>query len=159
MCVFSVCPWQNHPLNVAFVPIALKWHITFYLLNLGVNSQARIGLAPQNTVHVIGQATPLYFNCSIENLLAHDSFTWNKYKTLNNIDFATITAQQLNQPHTVIFPNEYDVEGTNLIVKDADFDDAGRYLCRNALSPFTAHITVEAIILGKCAWLLLHQFT
>ena len=106
-------------------------------------------ISPQNAVHLIGQVTPLYFNCSFENLNDADGYAWNRYNTLNNLEFFTITSKlRLSRPHLAIFPNEHDVEGSNLIVKDADFDDAGRYFCRNLLSPHYRK-DAEAIVLGK----------
>ena len=120
----------------------------FCFLTVGVHSQSRHVLAPQNTVHVIGQATPpLYFNCSIELASAVDSLIWNKLTTQNTED--RIATERFSGPLMVQdgFDSEYDVEGNSLIVKDADLDDAGTYRCRNNIAPRVEN-TAEAIIFG-----------
>ena len=122
----------------------------FCFLTVGVHSQARHVLAPQNTAHVIGQATPpLYFNCSIEFTSSADDFLW---AVLANRPpgGVGVAVGDANGPVMVIqtFQSKYDVEGTNLIVKNADFDDAGAYLCETSLAPQTEK-TAEAIIFGK----------
>ena len=108
-------------------------------------------LAPHHTVHVIGQATPpLYFNCSIELDGSLDALYWFKYDTLNDIDLFGIAVERYNQPIQLVpgLESEYDVERSNLIVKDADFDDAGTYHCRNQLPPLSRKYA-DAIVLGK----------
>ena len=106
-------------------------------------------LAPQNTVHVIGQATPpLYFNCSIE-FATPDTFTWLVFA--NRPPAGVTVAWNTHDGPTVVRPpfrSEYDVEGDNLIVKDADFDDAGAYRCESTSNPITEK-TAEAIVLGE----------
>ena len=122
----------------------------FCFLTVGVHSQSRHVLAPQNTAHVIGQATPpLYFNCSIEFTSYEDDFLWDVLANRPPGGVA-VAVGDANAPVMLIpaFQNEYDVEGTNLIVKNADFNDAGAYLCRNANHPETLR-TAQAIVFGK----------
>ena len=107
---------------------------------------------PQNTAHVIGQATPLFFNCSIDNIqLAADLFIW--YEFITNTVIGRYIASSLPGSTTPVqvvdgLESEYDSERSNLIVKDANFDDAGTYQCTTGLSS-RAQRRVEAVILSK----------
>ena len=107
-------------------------------------------LAPENTVHVIGQATPpLYFNCSIEFKSLSDGIIWDECITDPTLCRAVATGPLNNPPKVEAgLENEYATEGNSLIVKDANFDDAGRYVCRNFIIPPKAK-QAQAIIFGK----------
>ena len=121
----------------------------YFFLNAGVHGQARHVLAPQNTIHVIGQATPpLYFNCSIEFAIPSDALRWTEYIT-EPVHGRTLAVGVENAPPSQSFvESDYDVEGNNLIVLDANFDDAGTYQCTTAVAS-TAQRRVEAVILSK----------
>ena len=122
----------------------------YFFLNAGVHGQARHVLAPQNTVHVIdSQATPpLYFNCSIEFTIPSDALRWTEYIT-EPVHGRTLAVGVENAPPSQSFvESDYDVEGNNLIVLDANFDDAGTYECTSIVSPPTVK-QAQAIILGK----------
>ena len=123
----------------------------FLNISLGVNNQVRHVLAPQNTAHVIGQATPpLYFNCSIELESNFDLFIWYKLeRTAHGRQRAGIGSASKGGVFEIsaALEDEYDVEGTNLIVTDANTDDAGTYLCGNAFNKTEKY--AEAIIFGK----------
>ena len=124
---------------------------TLRFLNTGVNSQSRHLVAPQNTVHVIGQATPpLYFNCSIELVGSLDFLIWHKSKTRHSTDRVSIGRARKGEAFelSTAVEGEYDAERTNLIVTNANFDDAGSYLCENVFNPKTEKYA-EAIIFGK----------
>ena len=110
-----------------------------------------IVVEPQNTVHVIGQATPLFFNCSIGNLVRDgDLFAWYEYIT--DTVYGRIIANDFNTKPAVQLldglESEYGVERSNLIVKDANLDDAGTYGCTSTFAPQTKR-RVEAVVLSK----------
>ena len=139
-----------------------KVHNPFvFILPVGVNSQTRHLLAPQNTVHLIGQATPpLYFNCSIEFEDTINGFLWIEYITRplhsggTTVALANVVrpAPPEGDPAVVVlqeFKDEYEVERQNLIVIDANFDDAGTYGCRSNIQQTLTDRRAEAIVLGK----------
>ena len=102
----------------------------------------RVLIAPANTHHVIGQVEPLYFNGSLE-LPAHDYLTW---AVCNATDCYTIARNDVGVYQGN--ENDYELDRTNLIVKNANFGSARKYLMHNIDSPRT-QLTAEAIIFGK----------
>ena len=105
---------------------------------------------PQNTHHVLGQATPLYFNCSIQLEAPGDELIWSEFVT-SSAGQTVATGSIGVRPE---FANKYDTERTNLIVKNADMSDAGTYACRNTFGASPMVRRTEAIILGKFIGLL-----
>ena len=109
-------------------------------------------ISPQNAVHLIGQVTPLYFNCSFVFASDVRLFHWHahviRYTARTQIayggaiTFGDVTVNVLGGRENI-----YDIEGYNLIVKNANFGDAGAYRCQNQEDRINRW--AEAIILGK----------
>lgn len=98
-------------------------------------------VAPENTVHVIGEADPV-LRCSIEELrLNGNGLMWVEFTTdpANGNTVATTTGG--------VIENEYYLQGSNLAIRDADFRKAGQYQCRTIFLS-QVHMSVELLLLG-----------
>ena len=100
-------------------------------------------VAPENTVHVIGDADPI-LRCSIEFESQADDLIWTEYTTYSNRrTFAVGDGGVLSG-----LEDKYYLEGTNLGIHNASLSSAGKYECGNVLVP-TVHATAELLVLGR----------
>ena len=111
-------------------------------------------VVPQNTCYTIGQSTPLFFNCSCDLTESGISLSWYLIKPprqygseilILTYDIARLPSPGLHSDSV----DDYALEDTNLIVKDADYFNAGKYECYWLGASTSERWVAEAIVLGK----------
>ena len=101
-------------------------------------------VAPENTVHVIGDVNPV-LRCSIEDMSSFDLLIWNEYIT-DPVNGKTVAIGDSGVAPGL--EDKYFLDGTNLGIYDAHMSDAGKYECRNTISPLL-QMAAELLLLGE----------
>ena len=103
---------------------------------------------------MIGQATPLRFNAAMHLNLDHDTWFW----VLSTIDLPGVVPVTVASGHRAplsAFANgNFEFDGSNFTVTNAEFGDAGKYTFQSSLpspDPNQRFIrwTAYAVIIGK----------
>ena len=105
-------------------------------------------MAHENTHHVIGQATPLRFNASMRIIWSAETWQWDVSTVALPLAGIGITGNAPLPAHV----NDYEFDGSNLTVTNADFGDAGKYIFQSsALDRNGRRVqwTAYAVIIGK----------
>ena len=116
------------------------------------HGQGPCSVVPQNTCYTLEQSTALFFNCSCDLSLRDALLEWIIATPLRPfIPFESIW-QAARLPDLGLYDQamaDYALQGSNLIVKDPGYSDAGKYMCFFTSDFGNTRREAEAIVLGK----------
>ena len=125
-------------------------------------------VVPQNTCYTINKSTVLFFNCSCDTIGRWYLF-WNAYTPLHRYQNELFVDKNsiAGLPFIGLYSgaeNYYILDGMNLIVKNPNYSNAGKYKCEYQRSTLTqgnryGDWSAEAIVLGKCRSLVVSYDT
>ena len=109
---------------------------------------AELLVAHENTHHVIGQSTPLRFNASMRIIFSALQWQW-LVSTVALPQKTTIAVAGSAPGHAYV--NDYEFDGSNFTVTNAEFGDAGKYIFQSSASDSVQKVrwTAYAVIIGK----------